>query len=125
MGSSPSSERGGCAAFNAPRHAHAGARGDAVPTAHRPHGARQAAGHAIPVALSRQELAETVGTIVESAMRVMSLWNREGVLFTGRDWFVIPQPRAARARGSGRRGRVGRWVRLVARFIALARRPTR
>jgi CRP-like cAMP-binding protein len=44
----------------------------------------------IPLALSRQEIAELVGTTVESAIRVMSRWNREGVLVTGRQRFVIP-----------------------------------
>ena len=47
-------------------------------------------GTEIPLALSRQEIAETVGTTVESAIRVMSRWNREGVLLTGRERFVIP-----------------------------------
>ena len=44
----------------------------------------------IPLALSRQEIAELVGTTVESAIRVMSRWNREGVLVTGQQRFVIP-----------------------------------
>jgi len=44
----------------------------------------------IPIALSRQEIAETVGTTVETAIRVMSRWNREGLLLTGRERFVIP-----------------------------------
>ncbi len=48
------------------------------------------AGIEIPLALSRQEIAELVGTTVESAIRVMSRWNREGVLVTGRQRFVIP-----------------------------------
>ena len=48
------------------------------------------AGVEIPLALSRQEIAEFVGTTVESAIRVMSRWNREGVLVTGNDRFVIP-----------------------------------
>ena len=47
-------------------------------------------GMEIPFALSRQEIAELVGTTVESAIRVMSRWNREGLLVTGRDRFVIP-----------------------------------
>src|SRR5262245_25149895 len=53
-------------------------------------------GHATPegteiaLALSRQEIAECVGTTIESAIRVMSKWNREGLLLTGRDRFVIP-----------------------------------
>jgi len=50
----------------------------------------------IPLALSRQEIAETVGTTVETAIRIMSRWNREGVLVTGRDRFVIPDPERLR-----------------------------
>jgi len=48
------------------------------------------AGIEIPLALSRQEIAGMVGTTVETAIRVMSRWNREGVLLTGQDRFVIP-----------------------------------
>jgi CRP/FNR family transcriptional regulator len=44
----------------------------------------------IPLALSRQEIAESVGTTVESAIRVMSRWNREKVLMTEDERFVIP-----------------------------------
>ena len=51
----------------------------------------------IPVALSRQEIAETVGTTVETAIRVMSRWNREGLLLTGRERFVIPDRDRLRA----------------------------
>jgi len=47
-------------------------------------------GTEIPLALSRQEIAELVGTTVESAIRVMSRWNRDRVLVTGRRRFVIP-----------------------------------
>ena len=47
-------------------------------------------GAEIPLALSRQEIAAFVGTTVESAIRVMSRWNRDGLLVTGRDRFVIP-----------------------------------
>jgi CRP/FNR family transcriptional regulator, nitrogen oxide reductase regulator len=53
-------------------------------------GRETAEGVEIPLALSRQEIAELVGTTVESAIRVMSQWNREGLLLTGRDRFVIP-----------------------------------
>ena len=49
-----------------------------------------AEGTEIPLALSRQEIAEMVGPTVESAIRVMSRWNREGLLLTGRERFVIP-----------------------------------
>ena len=44
----------------------------------------------LDMALTRQEIAGFVGTTVESAIRVMSKWNREGLLATGRDRFVIP-----------------------------------
>lgn len=44
----------------------------------------------IPLALTRQEVADLVGTTVESAIRVMSRWGREGVLVTGEGRFVIP-----------------------------------
>ena len=53
-------------------------------------GRETAEGTEIPIALSRQEIAETVGTTVETAIRVMSRWNREGLLLTGRERFVIP-----------------------------------
>lgn len=44
----------------------------------------------VPLELSRQEIAELVGTTVESAIRVMSRWGRDGVLVTGERRFVIP-----------------------------------
>jgi CRP/FNR family transcriptional regulator len=47
-------------------------------------------GTEIPLHLSRQEIAEMVGTTVESAIRVMSRWGREGLLVTGERRFVIP-----------------------------------
>jgi CRP-like cAMP-binding protein len=47
-------------------------------------------GTEIPLQLSRQEVADLVGTTVESAIRVLSRWGREGVLITGQGRFVIP-----------------------------------
>lgn len=44
----------------------------------------------VPIHLSRQEVAEMVGTTVESAIRVMSRWGREGLLVTGEKRFLIP-----------------------------------
>lgn len=44
----------------------------------------------IPLQLSRQEVADMVGTTVETAIRVLSRWGREGVLVTGQKRFVIP-----------------------------------
>lgn len=47
-------------------------------------------GTEIPLQLSRQEVADLVGTTVESAIRVLSRWGREHVLVTGEKHFVIP-----------------------------------
>jgi CRP-like cAMP-binding protein len=59
-------------------------------------------GTRIPMRLSRQEIAEMVGTTVETAIRVMSRWSRGGVLITGRDHFVIPDVAALRGIAEGR-----------------------
>ena len=53
-------------------------------------GRETAEGIEIPLSLTRQEIAELVGTTVETAIRVMSRWNREQVLLTERARFVIP-----------------------------------
>jgi CRP-like cAMP-binding protein len=53
-------------------------------------GRETAEGTEIPLQLSRQEVADLVGTTVESAIRVLSRWGRDGVLITGRARFVIP-----------------------------------
>lgn len=44
----------------------------------------------ITLTLTRQEVADLVGTTVESAIRVLSRWGREGLLVTGQGRFVIP-----------------------------------
>ncbi|MEP7027572.1 MAG: Crp/Fnr family transcriptional regulator [Candidatus Eisenbacteria bacterium] len=44
----------------------------------------------IPLQLSRQEIADLVGTTMESAIRVMSRWGREGILVTREKSFIIP-----------------------------------
>lgn len=60
-----------------------------------------AEGLEVPMALSRQEIAEMVGTTVESSIRVMSRWGREGVLITGETGFTIPsRERLAEAAGA-------------------------
>ena len=60
-------------------------------------------GTAIDLPLSRQEIAECVGTTVESAIRVMSKWNQDGLLVTERGRFVIPslEKLAGEAEASG------------------------
>ncbi len=55
----------------------------------------------IPLQLSRQEVADMVGTTVESAIRVLSRWGREGVLITGEGRFVIPSRERLREAAEG------------------------
>ncbi len=43
----------------------------------------------IPIVLSRQELADLTGTTVETCIRLMSRWAREGVMETEKDGFVL------------------------------------
>jgi CRP-like cAMP-binding protein len=43
----------------------------------------------IPVPLSRQELADLVGTTIETCIRVMSRWGKEGIVATGPGGFTI------------------------------------
>lgn len=46
----------------------------------------------IPLALSRQELADLIGTTIETCIRVMSRWGKEGIVETGSDGFTILDP---------------------------------
>jgi CRP-like cAMP-binding protein len=43
----------------------------------------------IPLALSRQELADLTGTTIETCIRIMSRWSKESVILTEKDGFVI------------------------------------
>jgi CRP/FNR family transcriptional regulator len=51
----------------------------------------------VPLALSRQDIAEMVGTTIETAIRVMSRWAKEGQVLTEKDGFRIPDLAALRA----------------------------
>jgi CRP/FNR family transcriptional regulator, nitrogen oxide reductase regulator len=42
----------------------------------------------IPLALSRQELADLTGTTIETCIRIMSRWNKDDVVRTEKDGFV-------------------------------------
>ena len=44
----------------------------------------------IPLPLSRQELADLLGTTLETAIRLMSRWQKENVVVTEKDGFYIP-----------------------------------
>lgn len=52
-------------------------------------GRAERGGTYVPFPLSRQELADLTGTTIETCIRIMSRWNRERVLLTERDGFVI------------------------------------
>jgi CRP/FNR family transcriptional regulator len=43
----------------------------------------------IPMVLSRQELADLTGTTIETCIRLMSRWGKEGVIQTEKDGFVV------------------------------------
>lgn len=53
-------------------------------------GTKSEGGIFVPLALSRQELADLLGTTLETAIRLMSRWQKEGVVLTEKDGFVIP-----------------------------------
>lgn len=48
----------------------------------------------IPLALSRQELADLLGTTIETTIRLMSRWQKENVVLTERDGFLIADMRS-------------------------------
>ena len=43
----------------------------------------------LPLVLSRQDLADLAGTTMETSIRIMSRWGKEGVVHTEADGFVI------------------------------------
>lgn len=43
----------------------------------------------IPMSLSRQELADLTGTTIETAIRIMSRWQKDDVLHTEKDGFIL------------------------------------
>jgi CRP/FNR family transcriptional regulator, nitrogen oxide reductase regulator len=57
-------------------------------------GAARSEGTFIPMPLTRQDLADLTGTTIETCIRIMSRWGKEGVVQTERDGFVIPDRRA-------------------------------
>jgi CRP/FNR family transcriptional regulator len=52
-------------------------------------GVKEGEGTVIPLALSRQDIADMVGTTIETAIRIMSRWGKEGIVRTERTSFVI------------------------------------
>lgn len=51
----------------------------------------------IPMALSRQEIADLLGTTLETAIRVMSRWHKEGLVETEKTGFLVRNPAALSA----------------------------
>lgn len=52
-------------------------------------GKPRASGIFIPLVLSRQDLADLTGTTMETSIRIMSRWGKEGVVITEADGFVV------------------------------------
>ena len=52
-------------------------------------GRTERGGTFVPMQLSRQELADLTGTTIETAIRIMSRWQKEDVLHTEKDGFVV------------------------------------
>jgi CRP-like cAMP-binding protein len=43
----------------------------------------------IPVTLSRQEIADMIGTTIETSIRIMSRWGKQDIVRTEKDGFVV------------------------------------
>jgi len=52
-------------------------------------GRPQDSGVFVPLILSRQDLADLAGTTVETSIRIMSRWGKEGVVSTREDGFLV------------------------------------
>jgi len=52
-------------------------------------GQTRPAGTFIALTLSRQELADMIGTTIETSIRIMSRWGKEGIVLTEKDGFIV------------------------------------
>jgi CRP/FNR family transcriptional regulator len=52
-------------------------------------GRQDRGGTFVPLALSRQELADMTGTTIETCIRIMSRWGKDGTVRTEKDGFVV------------------------------------
>jgi CRP/FNR family transcriptional regulator len=50
----------------------------------------------VPLPLSRQEVADLLGTTLETAIRLMSRWQKEGLVLTEKTGFTVPDLQALR-----------------------------
>jgi len=46
-------------------------------------------GHLLPLALTRQEIADLANTTIETAIRIMSRWNKTGLVRTDEEGFLV------------------------------------
>ena len=46
----------------------------------------------IPMPLARQDLADLLGTTVETSIRIMSRWGKDGVVLTRKEGFLVANP---------------------------------
>ena len=53
-------------------------------------GVKRGDGVFVPLALSRQEIADLIGTTLETAIRMMSRWQKDDVVLTEKSGFAIP-----------------------------------
>lgn len=53
-------------------------------------------GIVIPLALSRQEIADLIGTTLETAIRLMSRWQKDAIVLTEKTGFVVADVNALR-----------------------------
>ena len=53
----------------------------------------------VPAVLTRQEIADLCGTTIETAIRVMSRWGKDGILRTEKDGFLVLDRGALEALG--------------------------
>jgi CRP/FNR family transcriptional regulator len=59
-------------------------------------GVAKEGGVVIPLNLSRQEIADLIGTTLETAIRLMSRWQKDGIVLTEKTGFVVPDPKGLR-----------------------------
>ena len=64
-------------------------------------GVQTTSGLKVPIALSRQEIADLIGTTLETAIRLMSRWQKESLVLTEKTGFVVPDVGALKAHTNG------------------------
>jgi CRP/FNR family transcriptional regulator len=63
-------------------------------------GRREPGGVLVPLRLSRQELSDFTGTTIETSIRIMSRWGKDGLVETREDGFLVKDFQALEALSS-------------------------